>query len=252
MFINLLTHSYFSLLMSSMSLDDIINYAIKNKQKYVCLTDFKNMYGAMEFYNKAHTNNLIPIIGLHITYEEDDVYLIAKNTTGYKNLLKISSKIMTNEKYNIKDYVDSLFVIVNDIDKVNWLKQKDNGFSLNQKKTNPIAARPCFYETKEDAIYVKALNAIANEKKIEDYETDKSFDNLYFLGEIEANKVFSKEALDNLNKVIENSLWELELNKKHFMIKFQGGKQSNILLQTMCVSALNKLFGNKDKVWNTN
>ncbi|MBP5256858.1 MAG: DNA polymerase III subunit alpha [Mycoplasma sp.] len=234
--------------MSSMSIDDIINYAIKNKQKYVCLTDFKNMYGAMEFYNKAHTNNLIPIIGLHITYEGDEVYLIAKNITGYKNLLKISSKIMTNEKYNIKDYVDSLFVIVNDIDKVNWLKQKDNGFSLNQKKTNPIAARPCFYETKEDAIYVKALNAIANEKKIEDYENDKSFDNLYFLGEIEANKVFSKEALDNLNKVIENSLWELELNKKHFMIKFQGGKQSNILLQTMCVSALNKLFGNKDKV----
>ena len=248
MFINLLTHSYFSLLMSSMSIDDIINYAIKNEQKYVCLTDFKNMYSAMEFYNKAHANNLIPIIGLHITYNEEEIYLIAKNIVGYQNLLKISSKIMTNEKYDIKDYVNSLFVIANDIDKISWLEQKDNGFSLNQNKTNPIAARPCFYETKEDVIYIKALNAIANEKKIEDYENDESFDNQYFLSEIEAKKMFSKESLDNLNKVIENSSWELELNKKYFMIKFQSEKQSNILLQTMCVSALNKLFGNKDKI----
>ena len=53
MFVNLCVHSYFSLLMSSISIDDIINFALKDKQKYVCLTDFNNMYGAMEFYNKA-------------------------------------------------------------------------------------------------------------------------------------------------------------------------------------------------------
>ena len=82
MFINLCVHSYFSLLMSSMSIDDIINYAIKNKQKYVCLVDLNNMYGAMEFYNKALANNLIPIIGLHIKYNNEDFYLIAKNNLG--------------------------------------------------------------------------------------------------------------------------------------------------------------------------
>ena len=248
MFVNLLTHSYFSLLMSSISIDDIIHYAIANKQKYVCLTDFNNMYGAMEFYNKAHQNNLIPIIGLHIVFNNQDVYLIAKDNKGYKNLLKISSNVMTNQSFNIKNYIDSLFVIADDIDKISWLKQKENGFSLNQSKTNPIAARPCFYENKEDVIYVNALNAIANEKKLEDYDNDKQLNDLYLLNEDSAKKIFSKQALDNLAKVIKSSSWDLELNKKHYMIKYQQGKQSNILLQTMCLEALTKLFGNKDKI----
>lgn len=248
MFVNLLTHSYFSLLMSSISIDDIIHYAIANKQKYVCLTDFNNMYGAMEFYNKAHQNNLVPIIGLHIVFNNQDVYLIAKDNKGYKNLLKISSNLMTNQSFNIKNYIDSLFVIADDIDKISWLKQKENGFSLNQSKTNPIAARPCFYENKEDVIYVNALNAIANEKKLEDYDNDKQLNDLYLLNEDSAKKMFSKQALDNLAKVIKSSSWDLELNKKHYMIKYEQSKQSNILLQTMCLEALTKLFGNKDKI----
>ena len=110
MFVNLCVHSYFSLLMSSISIDDIINFALKNKQKYVCLTDFNNMYGAMEFYNKALENNLKPIIGLHVVYENEDLYLIAKDNSGYRNLLKISSKIMTNQQYNLNDYSESLFI----------------------------------------------------------------------------------------------------------------------------------------------
>ena len=207
MFVNLLTHSYFSLLMSSISIDDIIHYAIANKQKYVCLTDFNNMYGAMEFYNKAHQNNLIPIIGLHIVFNNQDVYLIAKDNKGYKNLLKISSNVMTNQSFNIKNYIDSLFVIADDIDKISWLKQKENGFSLNQSKTNPIAARSCFYENKEDVIYVNALNAIANEKKLEDYDNDKQLNDLYQLNEDSAKKMFSKQALDNLAKVIKPEIW---------------------------------------------
>ena len=247
MFINLLTHSYFSLLMSSISIDDIILYAIANKQKYVCLTDF-NMYGAMEFYNKAHQNNLIPLIGLHIVFNNQDVYFIAKNNKGYKNLLKISSNIMTNQSFDIENHIDSLFVIADDIGKVSWLKQKENGFSLDQTKANPIAARPCFYEKKEDVIYVKALNAIANEKKLEDYNDSEEWNELYFLDEHSAREMFSKESLDNLTKVVENSSWNLELNKRHYMIKYQQDKQSNILLQTMCVDALNKLFGNNNKI----
>ena len=66
MLVNLCNHSYFSLLMSSISIDDIISYAVKNKHQYVVLTDLNSMYGAAEFYNKAKANNLKPIIGLHI------------------------------------------------------------------------------------------------------------------------------------------------------------------------------------------
>jgi DNA polymerase-3 subunit alpha len=67
MFINLAAHSHYSLLMSSMSIDDIINFAIRQKQKYVALVDINVMYGTIEFYNKAIANKLHPVIGLKIT-----------------------------------------------------------------------------------------------------------------------------------------------------------------------------------------
>ena len=203
MFVNLCVHSYFSLLMSSISIDDIINFALKNKQKCVCLTDFNNMYGAMEFYNKALENNLKPIIGLHVVYENEDLYLIAKDNSGYHNLLKISSKIMTNQQYNLNDYSESLFILTDDINSLTWLKSKVNCYSLNQTKPNPIAARPAFYEEKDDVIFVKALNAIANEKKLQDYDDNSNFDNFSFLNESEAKEIFNSESLKNLNTLVE-------------------------------------------------
>ena len=248
MFVNLCVHSYFSLLMSSISIDDIINFALKNKQKYVCLTDFNNMYGAMEFYNKALENNLKPIIGLHVVYENEHLYLIAKDNSGYHNLLKISSKIMTNQQYRLNDYSESLFILTDDINCLTWLKSKVNCYSLNQTKPNPIAARPVFYEEKDDVIFVKALNAIANEKKLQDYDSNSNFDNFSLLNESEAKEIFNSESLKNLNTLVEQCTWTLNLNSKHYIIKYQEGKQSNILLQTMCVNSLNKMFAKQKNI----
>jgi DNA polymerase-3 subunit alpha len=105
--------------MSSISIDDIINHALRNKQKYVVLVDINNMYGAMEFYQKATANKLIPIIGLQINYQNEKVILIAKDNDGYHNLLKISSRTMTNTTYDINQYLDNVCVIVNNINDCN-------------------------------------------------------------------------------------------------------------------------------------
>ena len=110
MLVNLLNYSYFTLLNSTMSIDDIIDYAIKNNQKYVCLTDFNNMYGAIEFYTKAIKNNLIPIIGLNIVYKNINIFLIAKDNVGYKSLIKISSFVMTNKPFELNDYINGLWI----------------------------------------------------------------------------------------------------------------------------------------------
>ncbi|MDE6477497.1 MAG: PHP domain-containing protein, partial [Mycoplasmoidaceae bacterium] len=93
----------------------IINFAIKNNQKYVSLIDINTMYGTVEFYQKAIKNNLIPIIGLQIEYKNEKVILVAKNNNGYKNLIKISSLVMTKQELVLENYLNDLFVIVNDI-----------------------------------------------------------------------------------------------------------------------------------------
>jgi DNA polymerase-3 subunit alpha len=99
--------------MSSNSIDDIINFAVTNKQEYVSLMDINTMYGTMEFYHKATANNLKPIIGLKINYKNENVYLVARNKMGYDNLVRISSFINIGEEYDINKYLDNLFVIVN-------------------------------------------------------------------------------------------------------------------------------------------
>jgi DNA polymerase-3 subunit alpha len=117
MFINLAVHSHYSLLMSSISIDDIINHAHMHEQKYVALVDINNMYGAMEFYQKATANGLIPIIGLQIIYQNEKAILIAKNSKGYHNLVKISSCVMTGVHYDISKFLEDTYVIVSDVDK---------------------------------------------------------------------------------------------------------------------------------------
>jgi DNA polymerase-3 subunit alpha len=99
-----------------MSIDDIIYHARQHQQKYVALVDINNMYGAMEFYQKATASGLIPIIGLQITYENEKVILIAKNDDGYHELVKISSKVMTNTQYDINDLINNVYVILHNAD----------------------------------------------------------------------------------------------------------------------------------------
>lgn len=91
MFVNLATRSYYSIMVSSISIDEIILFALENKHKHVCLIDKTVMYGAMEFYYKAINNSLQPIIGISINEKGKEIYLIAKNYDGYKQLCKISS-----------------------------------------------------------------------------------------------------------------------------------------------------------------
>jgi len=104
--------------MSTLSIDDIIEFAKKNNQEYVSLVDINSMYGTIEFYNKAIANKLKPIIGLQINYENQKIVLIALNNDGYHTLVKISSLIMSDQSFELKDYLSSLAIICEDIDQI--------------------------------------------------------------------------------------------------------------------------------------
>ena len=195
MFINLFNHSYFSLLMSSIKIDDIINFAKANNQTHVCLTD-TNLYGAIEFYNKAKANNLKPIIGLNIKYNNQDVYLIAKNNNGYKNLIKISSHSLSNEQFDLNVYSSDLFIFSENIDALNLNKTTDL-FSFSTVAVNPV-----FFEKKEDVIYFKSLLAIANSKQLSEYANDHSYDGYYMLTPSQAQNKYSDSLLNKLDEII--------------------------------------------------
>ena len=63
-FVHLHTHSHYSLLDGLAKIDDLIDRAKELGMEALALTDHGNLYGAIEFYEKAKKAGLKPIIGV--------------------------------------------------------------------------------------------------------------------------------------------------------------------------------------------
>ena len=77
-----------SLQTSLIKIKDLIEFAKTNNIKSLAITD-SNMYGVMDFYKMCITNDIKPIIGLEIEYNDKKIVLYAQNYSGYKNLVKL-------------------------------------------------------------------------------------------------------------------------------------------------------------------
>ena len=122
-FVHLHTHSHYSLLDGLIKIDDLIDEAVKLGMPAIALTDHGNMYGTIEFYKKCQKAGIKPIIGVetyialesmaqkrpNIDNKRHHLILLAKNETGYKNLLKIVTASYL-EGYYYKPRVDKEFL----------------------------------------------------------------------------------------------------------------------------------------------
>ena len=106
-FVHLHVHSHYSLLDGACSVKSIVDAARKFNMPAVCITDHGNMYASIELYHEAVKKGLKPIMGFeaYITagsrfektreslakFPTHHLVLLAKNQTGYKNLLKLAS-----------------------------------------------------------------------------------------------------------------------------------------------------------------
>jgi DNA polymerase-3 subunit alpha len=103
-FVHLHLHSQFSLLDGANRLDDVIRAAAEAGMPAMALTDHGNMFGAIEFYNKARAAGVKPIVGMEAYVAQgsrldrssgkgssNHLVLLARNETGYRNLLKLTS-----------------------------------------------------------------------------------------------------------------------------------------------------------------
>jgi len=102
-FTHLHVHSHYSLLDGLPKIDELLDYVKELGMDSAALTDHGVLYGAVEFYKKAKTKGIKPIIGveLYTAFERmqdkrpniDNVryhlVLLAKNKQGYKNLVKL-------------------------------------------------------------------------------------------------------------------------------------------------------------------
>ena len=107
-FVHLHVHSDYSLLDGACRIDRLMDRAVALGMPALALTDHGNLFGAIDFYNTAKSKGIKPLVGCELYLVEtsrlekhgrsdDDgksifhLGLLAKNLTGYQNLLKLVS-----------------------------------------------------------------------------------------------------------------------------------------------------------------
>lgn len=105
-FIHLHTHSDYSLLDGACSISQLVTQAYKFDMPALALTDHGNLFGAIEFYQKAKKRGIKPIIGCEVYIAPQSRFkkkkekgkgtsfhliLLAKNKEGYQNLIELVS-----------------------------------------------------------------------------------------------------------------------------------------------------------------
>lgn len=95
MFIHLHSHSHYSLLKALPKIKPLVTRAKELNMTSLALTDYGNMYGVIEFYKACKEENIRPIIGVEFSILHNErlfkIVLLAKNDSGYKNLMRITS-----------------------------------------------------------------------------------------------------------------------------------------------------------------
>ncbi len=118
-FTHLHVHSHYSLLDGLPKIDELLDYVKELGMDSVALTDHGVMYGAVEFYKKAKAKGIKPIIGCEVYTAQEKLtdkrpgidaaryhlILLARNETGYKNLVKLVS-IAHLDGYYYKPRID--------------------------------------------------------------------------------------------------------------------------------------------------
>ena len=109
-FVHLHVHSDYSLLDGAASIDTLVNKAVACGMSHLALTDHGSMFGAVTFYEACRARGVTPLIGSECYLSHGSRHergqgngarggaqrsfhmgLLARNETGYRNLMQLSS-----------------------------------------------------------------------------------------------------------------------------------------------------------------
>jgi len=111
----------------------MISYAKEQKVTHLLLADNNVLFGAVEFYQKARANDIVPHIGMRLDIEHIGAILIARNNNGLKSLQTLSSQINSFDfTYSTADalfaHLQDIVVVLDTGDNkiIEVLRQKEN------------------------------------------------------------------------------------------------------------------------------
>lgn len=120
-FVHLHNHTDYSLLDGAVSIKKMVEKAVALGMKHLAITDHGNMFGALRFYKECKAHGINPIVGCEFYVSANSrsiksgsekgnryshLILLAKDTTGYKNLMLLTS-IAYTEGFYYKPRIDN-------------------------------------------------------------------------------------------------------------------------------------------------
>lgn len=235
-----------TLLSSLIKIDELVSFALSNNIKSLSITDTK-MYGVYYLYKKCIENDIKPIVGLDINYDNYRVILYCKNFNGYKCLLKLSSLDIVKSFDFIN--VDDLICIVpySSLDKYSELKNIFSSIFVGYKNkqeeelgyANMVYMNDILCLNKSDLGYLKYLECIKTGKDI----SEISDSSCYMLSSDEVNKLYPRYISNNY-KIYD--MCDLKIEYSHDLLPKYGcpnNMDSFNYLKNLCVSSMKNIFG---------
>src|SRR5882672_6340528 len=256
-FVHLHLHTEFSLLDGACRLDRLMDRAHELKFPSLAITDHGVLHGAIDFYQAARAKGIKPIIGCEVYVAPvsrldkktsnggRDVYnhlvLLAKDETGYKNLIKLATAAHL-EGYYYKPRIDKELLTAHEA--IDWFKQTlgaenfylelQNHGIPEQAKTNRhlipwakefglklVATNDVHYVQKEHSHAHDCLICIGTQTLLSDTKRMTYVPEQFFLRSAEEMAVrFSEtpEAVKNTLEVAEKCNLEIQFDKLHYPV----------------------------------
>ncbi len=109
-FTHLHVHTQYSILDGAAAVGGLVQKTKELGMSAIAITDHGNMFGVLDFYNTCMKNGIKPILGCEmyvspisrfikdgVHYSGHHLILLAKNETGYRNLIKLDSLAFAKE-----------------------------------------------------------------------------------------------------------------------------------------------------------
>jgi len=192
-------HSHFSLLKSLPKIPDLVAAAKEAGCEALALTDFDNLYGAIEFYKECKSAGIKPILGVNVHAGDGKrLLLYAENFEGYQNLLTLVTKshFETPENPTVTPVM---------------LDKHSAGVILLDPLDKHVALQEVYYLKPGDRRAWETLCAIGTGTPHDDGDINAEEKDYSFLNAKQMAEKFSEEALQKTLELAERCNVELPL-----------------------------------------
>mgnify|MGYP000037245748 FL=1 len=229
MFAQLDTKTVYSFMDSLIDLEGYVKAAKSLGYQTVGIMDKDNLYAAFHFIEEAKKQSLQPVVGLELSFAVEEtlslkLYLLAQDTTGYKNLMKISSKQMSSgiQLGELFNYLTGVAIVVPYFEKLETLSLPfDYYIGVDVNSPQKAYEKPIFplytvryFETNEvEALHM--LHAIRDNISLKDAPPAPQGQNLLACDILtQAFRETFPQALENQEKLISNIHYEFDTDLK--------------------------------------